>query len=81
MANLIKLPRKFFEDHEDRALPTPEIVKENKRNIWIDRNDPNLEELKSDAEFYSDPWGPEVSVALRNSAKATLAAIIAEVAA
>lgn len=53
---LIKLPKRFFEDHKERDLDTPTVVKENSRNVWVDASDPHLAELKEDAQYYSDLW-------------------------
>ena len=54
MTNLIKLPVRFFYDHKERDLDTPEIVKKTKSHIWVCKNDPHLGELKEDAQYYSD---------------------------
>ena len=51
---LIKLPKRFFDDHADRELPTPEVVSETARYYVVDRADPALPELLSDADYYSD---------------------------
>ena len=80
MPSLIKLPWKFYLDHCDRNLPSPQIVKHNNRCLWVSSDDSNLESLRSDAEFYCDRFGPDTWPALRNSARATLEAINNEVA-
>ena len=77
---LIKIPQRFLIDHEERDLPTPEVVKSTQRHFWVKANDPHLGELISDAEFYAEPyidakpgehnWGYVVS------ARATLKAIV-----
>lgn len=74
MTNLIRIPKGFYEDHGDRALPTPVAVKETGRHVWIDRSDPDMAELVNDAEFYADPWGPETP-GLRLAARALLKAL------
>jgi len=56
MQNLIKIPTKFFDDHEDRDLDTPEVVKFTQKNYWIKADDPHLGELLSDANFYAEPY-------------------------
>ena len=50
----IRIPQRFFDDHEERDLPAPEVVKWNKRHYWIDANSEHLAELHADAFFYSD---------------------------
>lgn len=59
-SQLIRLPSMFWNDHADRALPTPEAVPpSNKRALWVRRDDPALPELLSDARYYADPYGPD----------------------
>ena len=72
----IRIPRLFYEDHEDRDLDTPVAIKTTKRHVWIDPADPALGELLSDARYYSDPYGfdPEC-FGLCMSARATAKAI------
>lgn len=53
---LIKLPKRFFQDHQERDLDTPGVVKETKTHVWVNANDPHLSELKEDAQYYSDMW-------------------------
>ncbi|WP_415907114.1 hypothetical protein [Oleiharenicola sp. Vm1] len=48
----------FLRDHADRELPTPAIVREDRRRAWLSIDDPHLDELLSDADFYADPDGP-----------------------
>ena len=55
---LIRIPTKFFIDHEERALPTPVVVTETKRHFWINSDDPALGELLDDAKHYAHPYGP-----------------------
>jgi hypothetical protein len=52
---LVRLPWGFFQDHQDRDLPTPEPVRWNKKSVWVSLDDPNLDELLDDAEYYADP--------------------------
>jgi len=52
MVNLIKIPKRFFDDHCDRDLDTPIVIKQTARHYWIDKNDLAIGELKSDAEYY-----------------------------
>ena len=76
---LIKLPKRFFQDHKERDLETPVIGKENSRNVWVNANDPYLAELKADADYYSDMWDmggfDKWVFGIARSAKATVKAI------
>lgn len=73
---LIKVPTRFFDDHQiDRCLPSPAIVKATKAHYFIDSTDPNMGELRDDAEYYADPNGPEDAGHLKAAAKALLKAI------
>lgn len=51
---LVRLPWAFFQDHQDRDLPTPEPVRWNKKSVWVSLDDPNLDELLDDARYYAD---------------------------
>lgn len=75
MSKLIRIPDRFYRDHMDRDLPTPEVVRFTSRHIYISSDDPALPELLDDAEYYADPWGPDGGIGLRMSAKATVKAI------
>lgn len=76
MTNLIKIPKRFFDDHRERDLDTPRVMKATTSNYWISKNDPAISELISDAEYYVemgelgafDKW----MFGLVRSAKATL---------
>ena len=76
MTNLIKIPKRFFDDHKERDLDTPRVMKATRSNYWISKNDPAISELISDAEYYVemgelgafDNW----MFGLVRSAKATL---------
>lgn len=75
---LVRIPTRFYEDHESRDLDTPVAVKWTKRHVWIDKADPAVPELLNDAEYYSDPYGPsdfDGAAGLRASAKATVKAL------
>lgn len=56
MTNLVKIPQRFLQDHADRDLDTPEIVKITSKHFWISLDDPHTTELYQDAEFYAKPW-------------------------
>jgi hypothetical protein len=76
MQKLVKLPGKFFDDHRERALPTPAVVRETDRSVWVNCADPALAELLDDARYYSHAYGPDLcSRGLIASAKATVRAI------
>ena len=51
---LVRLPWAFFQDHQDRDLPTPEPVRWNKKSVWVSLDDPNLDDLLEDAEYYGN---------------------------
>ncbi len=76
----IRVPAKFFEDHEERDCePYCDPVKRSSRFVWLRPNDPGLDELLDDARHYAEPdqfgeWGRENSGIVR-SAAATVAAI------
>jgi len=75
--NLIRIPTRFFDDHQERELPTPEVIKATKSNYWISADDRDLPELLNDAEHYSDMLGYMESYyfGLCMSARATAKAI------
>lgn len=79
MTKLVKLPKRFFEDHKERDLDTPNVAKETKANVWVHANDPYLADLRSDAQYYSDMADmgalDKYHFGLARSAKATLKAI------
>lgn len=74
---IFPVPAKFYDDHGDRELPTPNEVRRAGNKVWIDGTDSEaVSELLSDAEFYADPYGPdELPPGLRASAGRTVAAI------
>jgi hypothetical protein len=52
---LVKIPKAFFDDHEDRSLPTPTVIKGTKRHYIIETDHPDFAELCEDTEFYCTP--------------------------
>jgi hypothetical protein len=71
-----RIPKAFMDDHEDRDLPTPKVIKMTKQHYWIDTEDPATDELLSDAEFYADAMGPDAQPAgLANAARAVVRAL------
>ena len=80
---LIRIPTKFFYDHAERMLPTPEIVRQTKTHIWIDADDAALFELHDDAVHHAHeldpPDGIGSLIGLISSARATYRAIEAAI--
>lgn len=76
---LVRLPRAFFDDHEMRELPTPDVVKDNKRAVWVRTDDPAIPELASDARHYSTVVASgameQAYFGLQQSARATVRAL------
>ena len=75
MNNLIRIPWKFYLDHFERGLPTPEEVRTTKTHVYINVNDPHINALWDDASHYAHEFGPDLCPSIKASAKATLAAI------
>jgi len=79
MNNLIKIPKRFYDDHKERDLESPAIIKQNKTHYWIKSDDPDIAELKSDADYYYTMWNmgafDKSLVGICMSAKATLNAL------
>lgn len=77
----IKITKCFYQDHVERDLPAPAIVRETKRHYFIDAKSEHLSELLSDAEYYADPFNYSHAefgswlAALVRSARATERAI------
>ena len=71
---LIRIPKRFPDDHLERALPTPEIVRETKSHYFIDPDDAVLGELADDARHYVDGLD-DTPRGLIASARATLRAL------
>lgn len=70
----IRVPKRFFDDHAERDLDTPAIVRETKAHYFIRADDPATAELRSDAAYYAD--GPDLlPPGLKASARATLIAL------
>lgn len=78
MDGLIRVPARFFNDHEDRECePFCEPVKRSRQYVWLRNDDAGLDELLDDARHYADPtWVMESCYfGLKRSAVATVAAI------
>lgn len=78
----IRIPKCFYDDHCDRDLEAPKVIRETSRHYFIDGRDTDeLRELLSDAKHYSTEmeFVDEFSYLLGivTSAKATAKAITA----
>ena len=73
---LIKIGKRFYDDHYERALPAPPVIKETKSHYWIDASDNFVIDLLEDADFYSivSDW-PREYFGLCKSAASTADAI------
>ena len=74
---LIRIPTRFFDDHQERELPTPEIYKSTARHYWISADDPEIPELLSDCDYYDSCQSgmDDYFFGLISSARATARAI------
>lgn len=75
---LIRIPKVFYDDHADRELPAPPVIRETNRHYFIDNEHPDIFELENDAAHYSDAttWGGGIELGgFERSARATLNAI------
>lgn len=74
---LIRIPKAFLLDHWERALPTPEIIRETGRHYFVSADDPAVPELLADADYYAHPYGPDAEwlFGLKASARATAKAL------
>lgn len=75
MNKLIRIPWKFYLDHYERGLATPEETRTTKAHVYISADDPHLISLWDDASHYAHKFGPDLCPSIKASAKATLAAI------
>jgi hypothetical protein len=77
----LTIPATFWWDHYDRCAEhdgTRTIVKEHARTVVVELDADAFGDLKSDAEYYADPWGPDAiddGGKLKRSAVATVRAI------
>lgn len=71
--SLVRLPKRFFQDHEDRFLPTPAIVKETRYHYFVEIDDEHLGELFDDASHYAShpDYASTCGLGLVASARAT----------
>lgn len=79
--SLISLPSRFFDDHDERELPTPRVIKRTTRLVQVRLDDPALPELLADALHYAHPDGPGEDMpeyrGLKRSAKVTADTLLA----
>lgn len=54
--SVIRITKRFYDDHVDRDLDAPKIIRSSKRYYWIDTKDKNFVELHADAIFYRGMW-------------------------
>ena len=54
---LFKIPRLFYNDHVERDLPAPTVIRENKTHYWISLDGKHIDEFLSDADYYSSYEG------------------------
>jgi len=71
----VRIPHGFFDDHRDRALPTPEILRHTGRHYWIDTAAAEYAALISDARYYADQYGPDGAPHVVRMAKDLLRAV------
>ena len=53
---LVRLPWGFVQDYEDRMEPEQrcEAIKWNSKSVWFSLDDPNLDDLLDNADYYAD---------------------------
>lgn len=71
---LIRIPKRFLDDHLERDLLTPEILRETSTHYFIASGDPAMGELIDDARHYANSLD-EAPRGIVLSARATLRAI------
>lgn len=74
-ANLIALPRTFWNDRKERDLPMPKAIGWSKTQVTVDVADPVLADYLEDAKYYSDivsMSGDKAYMGLQSSARATV---------
>lgn len=73
----VTLPTRFYDDHDDRLLPSGTLVKRTRRSVTVDLDPEAFADLLSDARHYADPvngYAAE-SPGLVASARATVRAL------
>ena len=72
---IIRIPTTFLVDHDERALPTPAVLRATRAHAWIDTADPAFAELRADAEFYGGACPGTDDARMTRAARALLDAI------
>ena len=54
---MIRVNRLFYDDHIERELPAPPVLRENRTHYWIDPRHHDAAELLSDADYYDEVEG------------------------
>jgi hypothetical protein len=73
---LITIPPSFYDDHIERDLPAPPIIRQVRGRYEIDADHADAAELLDDARHYASPNGPDcITLGLRMSARATVKAM------
>ena len=74
----LKVPPRFWDDHYERCADhdgSRNEVRRTTKYVEVELDDDALTDLGSDAEYYANPYGPDVEdvygAALKRSAKAT----------
>lgn len=52
----LELPRRFYEDHEDRELPSGHAVSRSASSVIVEVTDDELKEIRADASHYDWMW-------------------------
>ena len=77
---MIRVPAKFYDDHDERACePECTPVRRTSRFVWLAHDDPGLDELLDDAKHYADPAcfdSDDLPSGLRRSAASTVKSIV-----
>jgi hypothetical protein len=76
----LRLPRKFYEDHEERDLPSGTVLSRTQKRVLIEADQDTVDEILSDAKYYSNEWGPDcIERSLKVSALNTVKAILKQI--
>lgn len=74
MQREVRIPRGFYDDHLDRDLDAPPVLKTTSRGYVIDADHPDMAELRNDAEHYAGN-GNDAPLWLKSAAAALLRAL------
>lgn len=72
---MIKLPKVYFDDHDDCNVPSPAILWITKKHYLVDPADPAIDEFSDRAEYYATGQFEREYFGLVSSARATVKAI------